>query len=106
MFYCGGGTERRTGASNGHGLGIIAGLDDSRLSAIGEMSLNERENSGNQRKRLPVMFATSAPHTMTTFSELESRALAAFFVSQQCLEANSVSCPKVMGEAVNTGESG
>ena len=82
---------------------MIEGVDDSRLSAIGEMSLNERENSGNQRKRLPVMFATSAPHTTTTFSELESRALAAFFVSQQCLEANSVSCPKGMGEGVNAG---
>ena len=85
---------------------MIEGVDDSRLSAIGERCLNERENSGNQRRRLPVTFATSAPHTMTTFSELESRALAAFFVSQQCLEANSVSCPKLMGEAVNTGESG
>ena len=82
---------------------MIKGVDDSRLSAIGEMSLNERENSGNQRKRLPVMFATSAPHTTTTFSELESRALAAFFVSQRCLEADSVSCPKGMGEAVNAG---
>ena len=82
---------------------MIEGVDDSRLSAIGEMSLNERENSGNQRKRLPVMFATSAPHATTTFSELESRALATFFVSQQCQEADSVSCPKGMGEAVNAG---
>ena len=103
VFYCGGGTERRTGTSSWHGLGVIEGVDNtSRLS----MRLNGRENPGNQRKRLPAMFATSAPHTMTIFSELESRALATFFVSKQCLEANSVSCPKVMGEAVNAGESG
>ena len=106
VFYCGGGTERRTGASSGHGLGMIEGVDDSRLSAIGETCLNERENSGNQRKRLPAMFATSAPHTMTIFSGLESRASAAFFVSQQCLDANSMSCPKLMGKAVNAGDSG
>ena len=74
---------------------MIDDVDDSGKAGCDEGNVLERtrEHRGNSCR---LVLAKFVPRTMAMFSEIgiEPRVSATFFVSRQCLEADSVACPK------------